>query len=654
VTPLVPAILLATALSAPAPPEGGCRPTDLMPAFWRFWEAARGQPSNEQYRLFEDLVRKPNRAVYEGVFEGARKAPADFVPTSFATVPAIEASMRELSRRLSAELPGQLDAFRKAFPRFRCATPVYFVYSAGAFDGAARDVDGKTALMFGLDVIARLKEELSPLVVHELFHIYHGEVLAEDPETVGWALWSEGLATYVSRRLNPKRPESQICCMPAVPDALIPGLAAESLRLLDSTKREDYARFFLGGDELEIPSRSGYAVGYRIASEAGKTRTLEQLAALTPAEVRDLEAVELQRLALLAAAIVATASLASIAAAPPRTDPLAAAIAGWSDYLKSNTSKDEMWLQIKESAAPAMVRVEDAMQGGRRLLALQRLAGVQPDLDASKYLGSLPPADRSSEKAFESAWKRMGQELAKSLGAPSPKALEGVTPAAVRAVGEASVPAVKVFYEASLDYERNTMPEVGFYYLGVARAQRDLGAFCRTLSTPSSLRPPPVRSLHVELDALEGELLAAYRPPASIDRHREFITASSTLKEARELDASGLRYGATLRYLQAVLRVAPLSGKVPEVTADQARTRLAELRPRLSESGGVDQSIGRIFLEAGEADAASAAAGTSPAQASAVVAEVLPRYFAALEPARPRSPAPPATVTVTLVRWPYT
>ncbi len=133
----------------------------------------QGRPAAEQYRLFEELVRKPNAAVYEGVFHGVPKPPAEFVPKSLEGVPAIEASMRELSQRLSAELPAELDAFRKTFPRFQCSTPVYFLYSAGAFDGATRDVNGKTALMFGLDVIARLKEELSPLVVHELFHVYH-------------------------------------------------------------------------------------------------------------------------------------------------------------------------------------------------------------------------------------------------------------------------------------------------------------------------------------------------------------------------------------------------------------------------------------------------------------------------------------------------
>jgi hypothetical protein len=37
-----------------------------------------------------------------------------------------------------------------------------------------------------------------------------------------------------------------------------------------------------------------------------------------------------------------------------------------------------------------------------------------------------------------------------------------------------------------------------------------------------------------------------------------------------------------------------------------------------------------------------------------LVADVLPRYFAALEPARPAPSRPAPKVTVTLVRWPYT
>ena len=169
--------------------------------------------------------------------------------------------------------------------RCRCT----FLFSGGAFDGATREVSGKTALLFGLDVIARLNEELSPLVVHELFHVYHGEAVSEDPETIAWGLWQEGLATYVSRTLNPNVAEQAVCCLPEIDTVKgeLSRISTELLDNLDSKDRKVYARFFLGGQELDIPARSGYYVGYLVAEEAGKTRSLAELAALSPGDVRD-------------------------------------------------------------------------------------------------------------------------------------------------------------------------------------------------------------------------------------------------------------------------------------------------------------------------------------------------------------------------------
>jgi hypothetical protein len=299
VASLASVVLLAAALGAAPGPAVDCQVTDLMPAFWKFWETAGGQSPADRHRSFVRMVQEPNAAVYEGVFHGLSKPAAELVPRALEKVPGIEEAMRELSGRLAAELPGELAAFREAFPGFRCATPVYFLYSAGAFDGATRDVSGHSALMFGLDVIARLGEKPPPLVVHELFHVYHAQAVAEEPDTFSWALWSEGLATYVSRRLNPDVPEQQACCLPPIgpAEAVRERLAMEALGLLDSEKPEDYARFFLGGNPPDIPSRSGYYLGYRIASEAGKTRSLAELATMKPGEVRTLEERELRRMA---------------------------------------------------------------------------------------------------------------------------------------------------------------------------------------------------------------------------------------------------------------------------------------------------------------------------------------------------------------------
>jgi hypothetical protein len=296
--------------------------------------------------------------------------------------------------------------------------------------------------------------------------------------------------------------------------------------------------------------------------------------------------------------------------------------------------------QIKPADQPALVRAEEDLRAGRRLLAVQRFAEIKENLAVAAYLGQ----HRAGQlQDFEAEWTRMGGVLRADLGAPSPGAFEGVQPAAVRALAEAALPQVRGYYEASLEYGRNTMPDQGLYYLGAAQGQRDLTTFYRTLSAPTARHAPPVRPLHAELDALETELLAAYRPPASIDKHGQFIGVSSTLKEARELDAAGLRYGALLRYLQAARQLAGLREASP-LGADALAGSLRDLDTRLS-AGGVDHSLGRLFLEAAQSGAPDA---------EVIADDILPRYFAALEPAPPEPPKPAPLVTVTLVRWPYT
>lgn len=336
--------------------------------------------------------------------------------------------------------------------------------------------------------------------------------------------------------------------------------------------------------------------------------------------------------------LIVTLLAACAGAADQGPDPLVAEIERWSAFLKNRPAEDK----LRQEVQPAIARAEEALGQGKRLLAIQRLVTAREELAVAAYMGGRPAEQRKEMAAFEAEWKRMGDVLEKD----APKQLEDLHPAAARALGEAALPQVRIYYDASLEYGRNTMPDQGLYYLGSAQAQREVVDLLRKVSVPSSRREPPVRSLRPELDALEAEMLAVYRPPVSIERHKEFIAASSTLKEARELDEAGLRYGALLRYLQASLQFAPLRGSSPKAGD------LAALEKRLSQ-GEVDHSIGRLLLESAQAHLA-AGSPESAATAAIITSDVLPRYFAALEPARPRETGPEPRVTVTLVRWPYT
>lgn len=354
-------------------------------------------------------------------------------------------------------------------------------------------------------------------------------------------------------------------------------------------------------------------------------------------------------IALLALAI---AALVSTAASNTPRDPLKAEIDQWNAYLKANTSKDETWIQVKQSTEPLLAGAEEALRSGRRLLALQRLGTARAYLSASRYLDGFSAEKKTDGAAFEAEWARMGGALRDSLGTLPAGALDGVEPAAVRAMGEAALPQIKGYYDASLEYGRNTMAQTGLFYIGSAQAQREFVAFCRALSVRSNRPAPPLRSLAPEIERLEAELLSAYRPPASIDRHSEFIGASATLNEARALDEAGLRYGAMHRYLQASLRAAPLLPPGRPLDAAASRARLRDFRARLS-AAPYDNSIGQLWVEFGEAELETAA--SKPPDTAAVIAgDVLPRYLAALGPGRPATPRPAPEVTVTLVRWPYT
>jgi hypothetical protein len=330
----------------------------------------------------------------------------------------------------------------------------------------------------------------------------------------------------------------------------------------------------------------------------------------------------------------------------PRQDPQAPITA---EIQRSSAALQNASEDTRKENQPVLARAEEDLRAGRRHLALQRLVNVRENLALAAFEKGIPAAQAKDMASFEAEWTRQGSTLREEPGASSASRFEGV-PAVARGLGEAALLESRGYYDASLSYGRATTAEAGFYYLGAARAQREVADFLQTLAASSPRPAPPVRELGPELDALETEMLAVYRPPVSIDRHGEFIVASSSLKEAREMDAAGLRYGALLRYLQAAQQFAPLRQNAPALEAGAVTGRLREMETRLS-AGEVDHSLGQLFLELAQAEAPG-----SGATAAIIASDVLPRYFAALEPARarPGAPQPASQVTVTLVRWPYT
>ena len=343
---------------------------------------------------------------------------------------------------------------------------------------------------------------------------------------------------------------------------------------------------------------------------------------------------------------IAAAALTSLGAGA--RDPIADDIARWKRSLADDTVTVGLKAQVKQSGAPAVDAAAEALGKNRRSFALLRLGNARTTLE---------PGMKLSAHATIEDFKAERTKLAPRFDAKSIAALANSqeTSAFGRALAQSSAIQGKETFDASFEYGEATEPRFGLYYLHQGVAYLDYARFAvdagRTLRG-SGAKAPALRSLAPEIRRLRDEMLAVYKPPLSIDRHPEFIGASSATKEALEYDAAGYREAALLRYLQAAVRFAPLR---PDARAlDQAAlvSKVATARRQLADSR-IDHSIGTLFLEVAEGDADTAKAGHAVV-ASAVVEDVLPRYFAALAPAPPIATKPAPEVTVTLVRWPYT
>jgi hypothetical protein len=368
---------------------------------------------------------------------------------------------------------------------------------------------------------------------------------------------------------------------------------------------------------------------------------------------------------MISAACLAALALLASDRSSGAADPLAAEIERGLAIVRDRRDSSETWQQVRQGSGAMFERAAQALRERRRLVALNRLGAARANVTAYLFTRRQPAAALTDTTGLAAAWVREGDSLRALPPASAARAKE-LHPAAIRALAEAAIPQVRNYYDASLVYGYNDQPEFGYFYMGVARANREFFDLCVALSGAASSPEPAIRSIAAEVDSLEARVLAAYRPPLSIDRHAEFIGVSSTLKEARELEAAGLHHGALFRYLFSALRFAPLRPRNAPVDSAAALGTLDAFEARLA-AGKIDHSIGQLFIETARVEMSAAPAGRPAPIAVGIALDVMPLYFAAVEPA-PRATArataraaaasaaaaaKPA-VTVTLVRWPYT
>lgn len=291
-------LLTLLCIEVPLLRAGELRVHNSTPLFLKFWDEARALPLDEQIALFEKKVWPSFPQFYEykvSAWAENGTAKRDGFKKVFEDFQEIESRFRTKSAAISVELDSNLKKFLKTFPDFKTNLDAYVIHSFGEMDGGTRLLKGKETLIFGIDGMIKHhngKSEI-PFFHHELFHAYHMQHL--NAESAVWsALWVEGLATYISESLNPGSSLQDLLL--DLPVGMverckkdIPFLWSDLKSKLRSKDGEDYSNYFLmNSKHPKIPPRAGYYLGYLVAKELGKTRTLYELSRLRGKKLESL------------------------------------------------------------------------------------------------------------------------------------------------------------------------------------------------------------------------------------------------------------------------------------------------------------------------------------------------------------------------------
>ncbi len=264
---------------------------DLMPDFWRAYDAAREGSFDDRGRALVAGYVMPHVAAYRDAGVG-RVDLGRWLAVFDPMAPAV--------RQLSADFPRiwavHAARFAAALPDFDRATPVTIFVSFLNFDARVRAVGDHVRLFVGLDGVVRFGADLGVLLAHDCFHLYHHQVNPTlilpggDPLWLG--VWKEGLAVQASAVLYPQADATTVLlgerALAQADEALIRRIAVALLPLLDETVGAPRSRFLNYGGGGEFPSRSAYLIGWRIAQSLPTARDLAALARVQAAEARGL------------------------------------------------------------------------------------------------------------------------------------------------------------------------------------------------------------------------------------------------------------------------------------------------------------------------------------------------------------------------------
>ena len=282
---------------------------NLGPAFQKFWEEAKDKPFNKQLEIWDRVIEAPHRDFYESTSWDRPYNPQwqqrrqDLLEKRFAKLPDLYPAIVKEFDQFPETIKTNVDHFQQIFSDAYFNIPIYAAISA-KYDGRVlNDDQGNITMAFGMDTIAMLHTDKDKKIfyAHELFHAYHFETIRQanqienyldQSESLLTSLWMEGLASYISHQRDPQAPLALVLFsedLAKVQPEDIRWMAQELLKdnanAQKMTKEEYhkvYNRWFAAAPENrprpDLPPRSGYLLGYKVAQLIHQKNSLDEMA----------------------------------------------------------------------------------------------------------------------------------------------------------------------------------------------------------------------------------------------------------------------------------------------------------------------------------------------------------------------------------------
>jgi hypothetical protein len=325
--------------------------------------------------------------------------------------------------------------------------------------------------------------------------------------------------------------------------------------------------------------------------------------------------------------------------------------------VKGKPVTDPGFAPVASMAADSLQSASESLAAGRLYLGLEQM-GLGVDLLRGAQAGAdKDEVVKGGLAAFEAKWGRANLVLTELDQKAQSRDWKSF-PVVIRALSETAQGRSLPLLEGGRGFATATTPKDGLLYIGEGQGEAEFAKFCATLDLSNKKAPLVLRSMLPELVALQQKTNAAFQPPRSVEFHSRFIALNSTLKLAQELDARKFYAGSLYQYLEAVRHYAMLDAPQVDPARQKALPDIIAGEQRKLAAATNDVSIAQLFLERAASQVVHAN-GSAPGpdewrSAQVILDQVLPAYYAAAK-APPALALPTAkTVTITLVRWPYT